>query len=121
MKTNRKFGKIENGKIIYAPYTLIGPNSRITVSPTTQMYADAGWLPVQSAYPSPPAGKHVSSVSYEVSDNLIRTIYEYEDDKKIPRTFSKLKFYSVLVELGKWTEVKTWLENSGLWDAFVLA
>lgn len=85
------------------------------------MYMDAGWLPVVRQDPDSPEGKHVSAVSYETVNETIRTVYEYADDEKTPRIFSKLKFYSVLVELGKWAEVKAWLEDSGLWDAFVLA
>ncbi len=38
-----------------------------------------------------------------------------------PRTFSKLKCYAALSELGKWAEAKAWIEEAGLWDAFLLA
>lgn len=93
MKTNRKYGKLENGKIIYAPYTLMGPNGRITVSPTARMYADTGWLPIVRSDPDSPVGKHVSAVSYETVDGTIQTVYEYADNEKTPRIFSKFKFY----------------------------
>lgn len=37
------------------------------------------------------------------------------------RTFSKLKLYAAVKSLGLWADVKAWLEESDLWDAFVLA
>lgn len=37
------------------------------------------------------------------------------------RTFSKLKLYAAVKSLAIWDGVKAWLEESDLWDAFVLA
>lgn len=37
------------------------------------------------------------------------------------RTFSKLKLYVAVKELGLWPAVKAWLEEQDLWDAFLLA
>ena len=37
------------------------------------------------------------------------------------RVLSKLKLYTKIRELGYWPQVKAWLEERDLWDAFVLA
>lgn len=37
------------------------------------------------------------------------------------RVFSKLKLYGVVKSYGYWPEVKAWLIEQDLWDAFTLA
>lgn len=121
MSENRNFAKLnEDGTLEYAPRVL-SVDGRVVVSPSDEAYASAGWMKVVRDAPNPPSGKHVSKTTYSVVDGEIHAVYEYEDDARTPRTFSKLKFYSVLVGMGKWTEVKAWLEEAGLWDVFVLA
>lgn len=126
MKTNRKYGRLTDGAITYAPYTLTGEDGRVTISPTAEMYAAAGWMPVVHNAPTPPDGHHVSSSRHVVDGGRIVTEYDYEPDVKTPRLFSKLKIYGVMVRIGAWERVRSWLETqtvNGLngWLAFSLA
>lgn len=38
-----------------------------------------------------------------------------------PRTFSKLKCIEALMKEGVWSEVKKWIEDSGLYDLYLAA
>ena len=110
MKTNRKYGRLTDGAIAYAPYTLTGEDGRVTISPTAEMYAAAGWTPVEDTPPSPPEGHHVSSSRHVAAGGRIVTEYAYEPDVPSPRRFSKLKIYGVLARIGEWERVRSYLE-----------
>ena len=103
---------------IYAP-VILPPNPH---EPTEAEYNAAGWYRKAFAPPSPPEGKAVASTRYEVEDNRVVAVYEYDDaPPPPPRTFSKLKLVAALIEAGVWAQVKAYVEEVGIYDLFLAA
>lgn len=115
MKTNRKYGRLTDGAITYAPYTLTGEDGRVTISPTAEMYAAAGWMPVVKDAPNPPDGKRVKATRYEVAEGRIVTVYEYEDAALCPVLVSKSKVEAVVDRMGKTAEFVAWLNSRAVY------
>ena len=90
---------------------------------------DAGYLPlvVENARPVEiPDGHHVAYAFSRAEDGTVHKRYvvlsdDDPTDARAPRTFSKLKCHLALREAGLWPQVRAWLEENDLWDAFVLA
>lgn len=113
MKTNRKFGKVADGAITYAPYTLTGADGRVTISPTAEMYAAAGWLPVEDTPPSPPDGMAVSGRKWATDGVRCYEEYTYTPVVEKPRVrrYSKLKLYAALSASGLWDKLMAYLDG----------
>ena len=123
-KVNTNFCKpSDDGKsIIFAP-VLIPPK---LTPPTEEEYNEHGWYRNAVFPPSPPEGKVLASTTYVVEDNQVVAEYEYEDAPVPVRTFSKLKLYGALVQLGLWDNIETWLKGQTIhgvnaYTAFMMA
>ncbi len=86
-----------------------------------------GWHEVVKAPGKPTPGEgQTLAFTYEVGDDgkayktyaLVPAGTRYAVPSVV---YSKLKCYEALVGMGVWADVKAWLEEAGLWDAFVLA
>lgn len=84
-----------------------------------------GWHEVVKADGKPTPGEgQTLAFTYTVKDDG-RAYKTYElvpsGTRYAPVVYSKLKCHVALVEMGVWADVKAWLEEADLWDAFVLA
>lgn len=108
MSTTTKYCITNGSSLVYAPTYLV-VDGVLTINPTTEQYARAGWLVNAVLPPSPPAGKVVGSFRYEARDGRISAVYEYVDEPPRVRVFSKLKLYVVLSSLGLWEPLSAWM------------
>ncbi len=89
-KKNYNYGKIENGKLIYAPNKLKAvieddDGSQIAVqiiNATTAQYAMSGWLPIRRAQPPEPVDDGVYVPAYDVADGMIVEHYVFEEEEE---------------------------------------
>ena len=124
-KNMRYCHPIEDGKKVdYAP-VLLPPACN---APTEEEYNNAGWYRNAIEPPQVPGGKMVASVtySYDVEKNAVVADYTFEDAPKPVRTFSKLKLYAALSQMGLWERFEEWLKTQTIngvnaYTAFSLA
>lgn len=123
-----RYGKLNNGRLVYAPRTL-RDGDRYIVAPTHAEYVVLGWLPVVDTPPSEPApeGYHWAPTGWkEEMLKIVRTYTAIENPPAPPRKFSKLKLYAILEGMGLWGALETWLktqtvEGVNAFTAFSLA
>lgn len=73
-----KYGKLVDGALEKAPsYLKVGTS--YVFNPSARQYADAGWLPVDDAWPAAPEGKVVASWTWALADGAISRKCEYRD------------------------------------------
>jgi hypothetical protein len=83
-----------------------------------------GWWPVEKVLPKPtPYEGEELAYSYTVRDGVAYKEYMLIPVGKsfMPRAFSKLKIVAALMNAGVWTQVKTLIEQAGLYDLFLAA
>lgn len=74
-----KYGKIENGRIIYAPSILIVDDMQV-VNPSNSRLLTAGYLPIEETpVPEIPDGYH-AKYHWEAGDEKIHRVWEIEKD-----------------------------------------
>jgi len=129
---NTKYGKLEDGRIEYAPSVLTA-DGEIKVNPSETSYLAAGWKKVVDNPPTPEEGMDVMPTSWTEDETTVTRLY-----KQVPhvvqevvsttdvaepghRTFSKLKLVTALKEANKWVLVKTWLEEKAYYDFYLAA
>lgn len=106
---NRQYGKLENGKIQFAPKTLTIKN-RIVSKPTHQDYLDCGYKLVVNVYPE--EGKdNVEFSHFNVVDDRIEVHFVKKEEVQTFK-ISKLKLRVVLQSLGLWWRVREWMEKT---------
>ena len=128
MKYNYSFGKLNDGRIAYAP-AAIKDGSLYIVAPTKGDYISRGWMPVVDVAPTTPApeGYHWAATGWEVVDDTIKRVYTaVVNPPPMPRKFSKLKLYAALTSAGLWDGLENWLktqtvEGVNAYTAFSLA
>ena len=124
MHLNKGFGKlVENGAMEYAPKA-VKLGGYIQLHPTAEEYAVLGYLPVVDAPPSvpPQEGYHYEARGWEERDAAVRRVYaEVADPPAPPRTFSKMKCVTALMEAELWGAVKSYIESMGLYDLYLAA
>lgn len=77
-----KYGKIDNGRIVYAPRVMVVGDKKI-INPSNQRLADAGYLPIEETpVPEIPDGYH-AKYHWESDENSIRRVWEVEKDVEI--------------------------------------
>lgn len=105
---NRNFGRLdEQGALTYAPRSLVIDGREIW-NPRAETYAQAGYLPVDSASPSDPApeGYHYEPRGWEVFDDdrspvprCIRRVWEIvANPPPPPRRWSRLAIETALAQ-----------------------
>ena len=89
-KKNYKYGKLVDGKLVYAPNklkTVIGDDegNEIAVqviNATAAQYAMSGWLPILRAQPPEPTEDGYYAPVYEEEDSVIRERFVLEEDEE---------------------------------------
>ena len=104
---NRNFGKLIDGELTYAPRSLIIDGREIW-NPRAETYAQAGYLPVDTASPSDPApdGYHYEPRGWEIFDDdrspvprCIRRVWEVvANPPPPPRRWTRLDILTALGE-----------------------
>lgn len=126
---NRKFGKLVNGRLVYAP-SMVAHDGRSYINPKELDYfkADDGpWYPVKPLPPpsTPPAEGYHYVRNGEVFDEELKCIVpqyvQIENPPASPRTFSKFKITTALMKIEKWLPVRDYLVQSGLYDLYLVA
>ena len=127
MKYNYSYGKLNDGRITYAP-AVITDGSIYIVSPTPVDYITRGWKKVVDPKPTDaPQGFHwVPTRWVEESEQIVRLYTLVDDPPAPPRKFSKLKLYAALTSAGLWDALESWLktqtvEGVNAYTAFSLA
>lgn len=117
---NTKFGKIENNRITYAPYTVSFEGKRITC-PDEPTYNALGYYRIAITPPTPPEGKRVASTTYAIVDNKLVAQYTYEDVPPEVRIISveKLVFYATTH--GKIAAIVEVAKSAGLYEVMLTA
>lgn len=123
---NKEFGKLlQDGTLEYAPEAY-NHNGVDYLHPTADDYKAVGYLPIIETAPSEPtpSGYHYEEDGWEVIDDVIHNKWKLVEDPYCPpepRQFSKMKLVEALMKLGKWDDVKTWIESNGLYDLYLAA
>ena len=125
---NRNYGKLNLGGIEYGPDTLT-INGRNVYNPQAVHYRIAGYLPVIDEMPeTPPAeGWHYEPRGWELRPDpsapsgVYRVYAAVQDPPPPPREFSKLKVVAALTSAGVWPQVKSYVEQNGLYDLYLAA
>lgn len=126
---NRKFGKLVNGRLVYAP-NMVVHDGRSYINPKESDYlkADDGpWYLIESLPPpsTPPAeGYHYASNGWVFDEELKHIVPQYEQIENppaSPRTFSKFKITAALMKIEKWLPVRDYLVQLGLYDLYLAA
>lgn len=118
---NRKYGKLVDGTMEYAP-SQISDQGAIIVNPSRETYLRAGYKKViEGAADDPPEGEEWKLVGWHETAEAY--IAEYESVPRVipPRTFSKLKIVAALTQRGSWLAVRDWLTETGYYDLFLAA
>jgi len=116
---NRNFGKLdEQGALTYAPRSLIIDGREIW-NPRAETYAQAGYLPVDTASPSDPApdGYHYEPRGWEIFDDdrspvarHIRRVWEIvANPPPPPRRWTRLSIKTALAQAGMLDAAKAFL------------
>lgn len=104
---NRKYGKLTDGELTYAPTALIIDGREIW-NPRAETYAAAGYLPVIDEQPTDPApdGYHYEAKGWEGSaepapSGSIRRVYTLVANPPLPpRRWSRLSIKTALATAG---------------------
>ena len=110
---NRGFGKLEDGKLSYAPVGLY-VFGRYVVNPKPSDYVNAGYKQVVDEMPTEPApeGCHWQADGWRDEFLRIARVYRAVENPPAPaRKFSKLKLYGALVEARLWDKFEAWLKD----------
>ena len=121
---NRNFGKLDaENRIVYAPVE-VTIDGKITINPTAEHYAAAGYLPIDSTKPEKLG---VYFISTEYGDESVlpdgrKVIVRRYDERPIvapppPVTrYSKLKLIVAAKAAGKWAAFKAFIAQAGYED-----
>ena len=110
---NRNFGKLDEGTLTYAPRVLV-LDGRTVLNPNAESYAQAGYLPVDSASPSNPPreGYHWAPDGWEARDGAIRRVWREEaNTPPPPRRWSRLSIKTALATAGMLDAARQLLEH----------
>ncbi|MGN0846440.1 MAG: hypothetical protein ACI4RA_03535 [Kiritimatiellia bacterium] len=107
---NRKFGRVENGRIVYAPSALAVAGG-VVVNPSAATYAANGWLPNEETRAEPPDGMVAVSSAWTTDGARNVRVWEYAPAPRRARRFSKLRLYAALARAGLWDGLVEWLKT----------
>lgn len=119
--TNRNFGKLTGGELTYAPRSLVIDGREIW-NPRAETYAQAGYLPVDTASPSEPApeGCHYEPRGWEVhhaydiaDEDCIRRVWEIvPNPPPPPRRWTRLSIKTALATAGMLDAARAFLSST---------
>ena len=119
---NRKYGKLDNGAITYAP-DMIDNGVALLTMPTAEQYADCGYLPVRDMPPEARDGYYAVPTGWTEKDGAIVRVYEeraVEPPTPMPTRYSKLRLIVAAKKRGKWDAIKSFIEGAGYWDEWLV-
>ena len=111
---NRNFGKLTGGELTYAPRSLIIDGREIW-NPRAETYAQAGYLPVDTAAPSDPPreGYHYTPDGWEERGGAIRRVWREEaNPPPPPRRWTRLSIKTALAKAGMLDAARQFLSAS---------
>ena len=111
---NRNFGKLTDGELTYAPRSLVIDGREIW-NPRAETYAQAGYLPVDTASPSVPPreGYHYTPDGWEERDGAIRRVWREEaNPPPLPRRWTRLSIKTALATAGMLDAARQFLSAS---------
>ena len=120
---NTKFGKLTDGKMVYASNS-IETDAGIVVNPSEETYLANGWKKVVDEKPSVKPGFHLEISGWKETEDALVCVYKQiagEAPVVGGRVFSKLKIVLALKKAGLWVLTKTWIEENGLYDLYLAA
>lgn len=117
---NRKFAKLVNGAIEYAPRSFKKDGKYIFTS-DEKVLRQFGYKPIVDAPPTTDDTHYALPTSWTETDDAIVRVYEVKEIEKPPRKFSKLKVVIALTQMGIWEQVKNWIVAQGLYDLYLAA
>lgn len=120
---NTKYGRLNNGRIEYAPNALETEDG-MKMNPSKASYLAAGWKKVVDVRPVVEAGHRLEVSGWLEDAESLTCVYKViADDAPVkgPRVFSKLKLVAALKAADKWVLVKTWLEEKAYYDYYLAA
>ena len=121
---NRKFGRLVDGQIEYAPKTLDEADGVKKMNPSDESYLELGWKHVVDVKPPTEANRYPAFSSWNEDGETITAVYkmiEGRDPALGVRVFSKLKIVMALKKADLWILTRTWIEENGLYDLYLAA
>ena len=121
---NRKFGRLVDGQIEYAPKTLDEADGVKKMNPSDESYLALGWKHVVDVKPPTEANRYPAFSSWNEDGETITAVYkmiEGRDPALGVRVFSKLKMVMALKKADLWIFTRTWIEENGLYDLYLAA
>ena len=116
---NRNFGKLDaENRIVYAPVE-VTIDGKITINPTAEHYAAAGYLPLDSTKPEKLGVYFVSTEYGDLVDGRIVRRYDERPIVAPPPPvirYSKLKLIVASKAAGKWEAFKAFIASAGYED-----
>ena len=116
---NRNFGKLDaENRIVYAPVE-VTIDGKITINPTAEHYAAAGYLPLDSTKPEKDGVYFVSTEYGDIVDGRIVRRYDERPIVAPPPQvvrYSKLKLIVASKAAGKWDAFKAFIASAGYED-----
>ena len=117
---NRKFGRVENDALIYAPDTVTVAGRKV-YNPQTVHYRLAGYLPVVDRAPTEPApeGYHWERKGWAVSPDGQSVTAQYEavqNPPAPPKVYSTADAIYALMSRGVWETCREWIAEHGFLD-----
>lgn len=125
--TNEAYGQLKDGalsgdvELTYADDKLM-IDGTVVLEPTAEQYADIGFLPIIDNPPAPEEGCYVEADGWIVEDGKIVRQYKQVPIPEPPAPvyeYSKLAILVQIKQLGYWEQVKTWIQNAGLYDEYL--
>ena len=121
---NRKFGRLVDGQIEYAPKTLDEADGVKKMNPSDESYLALGWKRVVDVKPPAESSRYPAFSSWREDDETLTAVYkmiEGRDPALGVRVFSKLKMVMALKKADLWILTRTWIEENGLYDLYLAA
>lgn len=123
---NRNFGKLDaENRIVYAPVE-VTIDGKITINPTAEHYAAAGYLPIDSTKPEKDSAYFVSTEYGDLVDGRIVRRYDERPivaPEPINRRWTRLKIKTALAMAGMIVKAEEYLSgvdiapNYNAWQA----
>ena len=118
-----RYGTLDpQGRPVYFTGTIY-INGNPVANPTLEMYLAQGQKPFLDAKPpTAKSGTHYVRAGWtEQAKAIVPKWRLVADIPPHPRTFSKLKIVSALMEANVWRQVKAYIEREGLYDLYLAA
>jgi len=77
-KLNRNFGKMVNGRLVFAPFSLIAGNRKI-FGPKSETYKNNGWLPIVWTEKPTIESNQYATYSFEEKDGSYVQVWTIKD------------------------------------------